>query len=331
MHMDADREPEIQPKGQQEEEKVRNLSALIQQLDSSNLAARTAAAKSLVERGTPGIQALLSVFTVERKTLQAQWNRNQVLVLLCYLGLLIGLLIATLSQPTIHPDWGFIGIGGIVAETVAAALFIYGFQRRLMRRFDPLLRAVTSLEDVHAVGPLLDTLDLTRNQTNKTVIQALLRLLPCMKATDVQLLTAGQRQRMSKALRHCIACLALMEYDRDFDVSFALAILKAFEQIGDKREVELVRMYAQGQFGPNVKIKNGRPASVDLRWIQEAAQACLPFLQERIELERAAKTLLRASDSPKTGPQALLRPAMEAPKAAPEELLRASVSENKPV
>lgn len=99
-----------------------------------------------------------------------------------------------------------------------------------------------------------------------------------------------------------------------------LRILRALEQVGGADAVPVVRQLA-------AKNSVCNPSTPRKRWKQEirqAAQECLPFLEQRAEEERLARTLLRAADASATTPDLLLRPVSTGDHAAlAEQLLRA--------
>ena len=98
-----------------------------------------------------------------------------------------------------------------------------------------------------------------------------------------------------------------------------LAILKAYEQVGDSEAVPVVE-----------RLANGEGYAKRDKAIQQAAQNCLPFLYERGENETQRQTLLRASQPAANAPVTLLRPASAAPATAPNQLLRPASSETTP-
>ncbi|HZT42096.1 MAG TPA: hypothetical protein VFA07_07895 [Chthonomonadaceae bacterium] len=127
---------------------------------------------------------------------------------------------------------------------------------------------------------------------------ALIRLLPRLQASDAHLLNVEQRKSLCRALN-------------DKSSKLVLAILKAFEQVGDAEALPYVQKLAEGK---------GR-ARTEKR-IQEAAQACLPFLSRLAEQTQARQTLLRAAGTSQAAEGALLRPASGAPTTDSSQLLR---------
>jgi hypothetical protein len=163
-------------------------------------------------------------------------------------------------------------------------------------------RALSRVDDVRAVGPLLQALRVSKIHQD-SVIRTLTRLLPRMKATDAHLLNDEQRTSLYKVLKG----------NPRKHSALAVSALKALEQIGTAEALPLVERLAKG---PDGTLKEEE--------VVQAARTCLPFLRERAELDRDQKTLLRATVGEDDGATTLLRPASGV--AAPSEvaLLRPS-------
>jgi HEAT repeat protein len=121
-------------------------------------------------------------------------------------------------------------------------------------------------------------------------------LLPQLKASDAARFRGSEMDALIRALP-------------GKDTGLTMSILKALEQIGDDRAV------------PAVEELTLRSRSEPVR---RAALNCLPYLKERAEETRAARTLLRASDAGSAErARDLLRPATGG--GSPNELLRSTV------
>lgn len=151
--------------------------------------------------------------------------------------------------------------------------------------------------DMTTLGTLIRCLEEKSSDMDVVAADALKVLLPQVKASD--------RQYVSDAE---IAILLKQLDGTDFTLT--VAILKALEQIGDEKALQQVERMAQLPYSRNYPKR-----------VVEAAQECLPFLQQRAEQSRQANTLLRASES-STSPETLLRAAQEETSVPPEELLR---------
>ncbi len=159
------------------------------------------------------------------------------------------------------------------------------------------------------VGPLIEllvaqtagfgSLDLNMIYT------ALIELLPRLQASDSHYLSEEQRSALNRMLTNRLGL------SKSQAISLRIAILKAYEQVGDTNALPVVQRLAEGA-GP------GKDRS-----IREAAQQCLPYLQQRADQESASRQLLRAADATGTTPESLLRPATESSDTTPEQLLRA--------
>lgn len=145
------------------------------------------------------------------------------------------------------------------------------------------------------VGAFAACLDDRDKSVQREATEALKRLLPKVKASDKQHITAAEMNSLLKRLG-------------GKDHRLTLAILKALEQIGDERALPKVEAIASEH--------STYPVEVML-----AAQECLPYLRQLAEASRQAHTLLRASEST-TAPETLLRAASGTTTEKPDQLLR---------
>lgn len=140
-------------------------------------------------------------------------------------------------------------------------------------------------DDVRAVGPLIDALKSSDRQTRAVIENALIRLLPRLLAADSEILNVEQRNVLYRALQ-------------GMNTELILAILRAFEQVGDGNAIPYVDRLASGM---------GKGQVVRDKRVREAAQMCLPFLAARLSRQRGSQTLLRASSAPAPPTDNLLR------------------------
>ena len=214
-----------------------------------------------------------------------------------FLGAFI--LLMVLIEAALSGDGPNIGGFGYPMWMAAAGAAAYFAPTKLQKRA---ARALAASDDVRAVPPLIEALDKQDSGTRSAAIAALTRLLPRLRADHEKLLTHDQmtilRDQMAKAP----------------SPDFTAAALKAVEQIGDDRFLETVRNWAQG--------KGGARKSPQLR---DAAAACQPLLEARVERQKAGKTLLRAASANPADTGSLLRPA-ESGTIEPETLLRPAVT-----
>lgn len=150
--------------------------------------------------------------------------------------------------------------------------------------------------DIAAVGPLAATLGVQKIDRN-VVLDALTRLLPKMRASDVRLLTPGQRASL----------YATMKSKPEANPEFLIVLLKALEQIGDDAAIPHVE-----------RLAHIKPGGDKTDRVREAALACLPTIQERVRHLHEESVLLRPAG---VGDE-LLRPVSAAAEVRPELLLR---------
>jgi hypothetical protein len=173
-----------------------------------------------------------------------------------------------------------------------------------------LLDRIATHNDVMSVGPLAEALLWRNPPLQRAATTALIRLLPHLRASDVNLLNNHQRKCLYSALHGA-------------NVDLTLALLRGLEQSGDHRALPHVEALAS-RAGETTR-RDGR--------IQEAAQACLPYLRIQAERARISQSLLRPSSiaelptgdlvHPADPPDRdLLRPAQGSGETEPHLLLR---------
>ena len=138
---------------------------------------------------------------------------------------------------------------------------------------------------------------------------ALIVCLPKLQATDAALLTSHDRGQLNEVLRRYCTQPDLQKSHP----TFALAILKAYEQVGDARAIPLVS-----------RLASMKPRNLHQQKLQQAARECLPLLRARVSSLEPEQTLLRASAPDTNTPATLLRAVAPAPAAPDDELLRAT-------
>jgi hypothetical protein len=159
-------------------------------------------------------------------------------------------------------------------------------------------------DDVRGVGPLAEVLEWPNEEIRDIAADALISLLPRLRASDVNLLNAQQRA--------CLYRVLTPGHARSY-LDLQIAILQALQQVGDEAAV-----------WPVERLANMFAVTPRQRYLKEAAVECLPFLRERIDLTRASQTLLRASSQADTSSDLLLRAATGGPETSQAQLLRAS-------
>ena len=141
------------------------------------------------------------------------------------------------------------------------------------------------------------------------VYQTLSKLLPLLTAADAQLLSTDHRDILNKLL-----LVAQKNGDQhNYYLDLKLAILKAYEQIGDEAAIPVVERLAKLNVGEHP--------------LGKAARECLPKLRASAAVIRSGQTLLRPSSQKDEEPNRLLRAASSVGTSDPDQLLRPSTIE----
>lgn len=263
----------------------RKFARIIRRLGSSDAGKRFLAEREIWEIGPAAVEKLIAGLEE-----QARAYRRLPLTMVV-MAALSGLGVALVDVISGHSP-SFPGMFGGVWGPATIMLSTYHQQR------NSISRVLAKFDDVRAVGFLAEALEFRDKHTRQAAAEALIRLLPRLKASDAHLLNAKQRAILLRTFNRPASSAALI-----------VAILKAYEQVGDESALEPVRSLLTA-LNPRV---------------QEAATECLPFLESRIAQQRASQTLLRASSPIETAtPDMLLRPALESGETNPQELLRAT-------
>ena len=139
--------------------------------------------------------------------------------------------------------------------------------------------------DPKAIGALAMGMLTGDSQLRGVSRNALLKILPKAKASDA----AFYDQEQMRALATLLETVSHRQ-----DAPFQLALLKAFEQVGDAQMLDGVHNLTLS--------KNAQ--------VRAAAETCLPMLQERVNLQKMNRSLLRPAISPAylDSSESLLRP-----------------------
>lgn len=271
---------------------------------------------------------LAVLFQESRK--RAWWKRISI-------GTGLSLLVVMISRSIYTRDFTF---HSLFALGVPLSLLFVGTPAS--RKQQAVVAAITQFDDVRAVGPLAEALDFPGEQIAPIVQKTLIRLLPRLKASHSSLLNSTQRACLSRALQAGNPALTL-------------AILKAWEQVGDEDAIPEVQRLAEGRdLNAPLKEKKGgetqkqlarrlmaktakrlltlligeeRPgiAPEDRSVLVAAARECLPLLRQSVENRQIGSQLLRPSDSSVTSSDVLLRPVgSHSSTEPPNQLLRPS-------
>jgi hypothetical protein len=199
------------------------------------------------------------------------------------------------------------GMIGTIAGTIGGGV-LGGFSFLLAptARLQAASRALGQLDDVRAIGPILETISsrMIDFHTRYALVTALMQLLPSLQVGDRDLLTDRQLDSLYQ-------CLRRSHLEKETDL--VIACLDAIGKIGGSGALphleRLVHIYGESENLDRVRQK--------AREIQEALTA-------RIEQQRQGMSLLRPAESPDSPAETLLRPAQGAAPADPQVLLRAS-------
>jgi hypothetical protein len=174
--------------------------------------------------------------------------------------------------------------------------------RRCARLHGQLMNAARADDDVRVVGPLIEMLawhpQLLLPQRARAM---LIQRLPRLTSQDAHLLDAEQQQYLCGVLRNA---------DRN-DVELSVAILRAFEKVGDRSVLPLVE-----------RIADSPARTRRQRRLKTEAQCRLPGLEARVQQQQASQSLLRASSPTTHGIETLLHPVTAGETIATEHLLR---------
>lgn len=254
------------------------------------------AGQDIEELGPDAVDTLMAIVKKEAATYRRSRRNNIAIALFICVGMPVMMLIGTgLKTGNWHDfsNWGtfaaFAGVAGSVAATTV---------------HKKALAKLAEFKDLRAVGPLTSSLGMGDKVTKVIVEAALVELLPQLKATDSDLLNAEQRTILNSRLK-------------SGSVEFVVAILKAYQQIGDPRAIPFVERLATGE---------GKAAK-DAR-VQAEIPITLEYLRQAKAREEASHTLLRASSGFEIPSDLLLRPATGVGTPTDSlELLRASIDD----
>jgi hypothetical protein len=171
------------------------------------------------------------------------------------------------------------------------------------------IKQLNLVPDLQSLGSLIEAL--ASLDMREGAMKVLTTWLPQLHASDAPLLTEHHHRLLCQTLKRSGQTRFL--FTRPTDRQFAIAVLKAFEQVGTSQAVPVVEYLSQ------------KAADMEVR---RAAEACLPFLQTRAEQEQNEQTLLRTSTSHVAATEELLRPTYgQNNEVNPEQLLRANSTE----
>ena len=156
---------------------------------------------------------------------------------------------------------------------------------KLLRAQKTAAGRLAELDEIRAVGPLSEALKIDDKRVRRLVEDRLTALLPSLRANQADLLDSVQR-----------SCLHAALYRKNR--TLIVAILKAFEQVGDERDLPAV-----------TGLSNGKgPGWVDSE-VWQAARTCREFIESRQLSSQYRNRLLRPSCQSTRQDGLLVRPA----------------------
>lgn len=255
-----------------------------------------------VERAVHGdeVDTILAELAKERRSRRKRQKR----LALCaaFYFLFVVSMITLVAAVSKHPSSGFgmLGMFGAVGGFAAGWMAVADRHKALTRR-------VAELDDVRAVGPLIDALAFVDEPIRALAERRLTALLPQAHASDAEMFDSERRT---------ILYGRLATFDKAKEgLPFFLSLLKALEQVGDEKAIPGVQRIAEAGH-----------AAHELR---EAAAQCLPFLEARAASAREGGLLLRAASAAGSAAEqsSLLRAASGTQHTSAQELLRADGAE----
>jgi hypothetical protein len=266
--------------------------ALAKRLGSRNAQVRDRAEQQIQEMGTAGRDVLISIMRYEEQRRKSRREQMYIHTALYAVAFVMPALLFYLNN---HAFWRFsmflCGMsGGLVGNALLAMVVTRTHTNAaylLAKHFD----------DVSIVGPLAEALEYRSKAVREAATAALIRLLPRLQPNDSDLLTSEQHNSLHRTLT-------------GNNPELVLAVLVALGKIGDSGAI------------PNVeKLAAGLGVAAEDERIRDMAQQTLLVLRQRVELQRAPQTLLRAASE--EGGE-LLRAATGSRGEEANELLRAT-------
>lgn len=248
----------MKPECQEQEEELRRFRRLVRLLSHVEQPQRERARRAIQQMGAEAIDPLLILLEEEAR------KRRRRLRLHRKLGIL---LLVELVAIVVSAAFDFSWLSRLLMFLFCLLNAIVTFLDLTSDRHKAVARVLAEQNDLRTVGPLIEA-GSHLIEVREEIEAALIRLLPRLKTSDSALLTSVQRTCLHTALQ-------------SENASFVVTVLQVLEQVGD------------GDALPHVeKLIGGKSKTAPDARVQEAAHACLPFLQQRAEQEHAAATLL---------------------------------------
>jgi hypothetical protein len=266
----------------------------------------TRAAQSKVEAlGQQGVELLVSIIRQEmaKRSIRERALRGPRFTSVgIHVALIIGSWLLTAAGKLSGLPFFWLVASGCLVDVVHQ---LFTFPRALERRATALLAGQDYKE---SVGILIEALEVPTGEIKAAVMAGLVNILGHLAASDSHLLTLDHVRVLNFELIGSDHYGYVPPITRS---NFQIAVLKAYEQIGDAHSLEVVR-----------RITLEKPRAWARERVVEAAKQCLPYLEERIGRDRLNNRLLRPAGA-NSNEEELLRPATIGAVESPEELLRA--------
>lgn len=230
--------------------------------------------------------------------------------------------IPTITQGYIGPISLFAGCNILTLLSIIVMLSTIPINILTSRKIREAMLHLIDTDDLSIIGPLLDTAHSNNRQLQSEALTVLAHLLPHLKASDASLLSDQDRRQIYRYLNRTFLRVNFVHgssEQRERYTEFVIAALGALEQIGDAAALKPVEALAEhcAALGSRGTVQDAQSARMS-----EAAKACLPVLQMRIEQTSSQQGLLRPSGVSEAPNGTLLRPAHENAETPSEQLLR---------
>ena len=261
---------------------------------STDARVRTRAKQFVRSLGPESIEELLPILRADA----AKVRRIRHVLVVTALTYAAVSLLATYALYHRPPTWRLL-IDGLNVFNIIAGLTIAA----VLQRHRGAIGALSRIGDQRAAAPITAALAMNDPATSKLARDALVALLPKLRASDASLLEPNHRRILDRELGRSARKRP----------ELALAILAAWEQAGDESSIPAVQKLADAAPGDRI-----RPAVV------ARARECLPLLRISADRLRTHSELLRASSEAPGTEAELLRAAGGAVGSSSENLLRAT-------
>ncbi|NLH98854.1 MAG: hypothetical protein GX446_05100 [Chthonomonadales bacterium] len=197
-----------------------------------------------------------------------------------------------------HEGAGLGWMAIVVGIAIAGAFVTFA---RAIRRRMPSPSALGTIADLSTIGRFAEALWHEDRYVQTEAEEALIGMLPRLKAGDAGLLNDRQKACLHRALKRP---------RRRREADLAVAIMRALTEIADARALPHISRLAE------------EPArGMHQETVRTCAVEVLPLLQQKVEAARLAQTLVRPAAAPDAS-GTLLRPAEAGPSGPVEQLVR---------